>query len=145
MHRTPRRSFGSPAVAFLLALALVLAAACGSGHGKHQLSITLTAPECGGGYDLLGAAVVVTDEHGTIIGSGTATGGYKPPVYSPGSHDSSGGPAPVDASHAGCTVTSQVRVPRATFYSVKVGTHSGRPYSYDDLQKQGWKLVLSLS
>jgi hypothetical protein len=35
-------------------------------------------------------------------------------------------------------------LPKADFYQVKIGTHGGPSYTYDELQSHDWELNLSL-
>src|SRR3954452_3688286 len=56
-----------------MALAALLAlTGCGliGGESKHTMRGTIVSPECGGGYDVESAQVVVDDQAGNIIGTG---------------------------------------------------------------------------
>lgn len=92
---------------------------------KHDITGMLTAPECGGGYDVENASVEVRDEDEKLIGSSTT--GF----------DTSTG--------SGCEVEFTVRgVPKASFYQITIGTHGGPSYSYADMRSNNWHLALSL-
>jgi hypothetical protein len=86
---------------------------------------SLSAPECGSGYEIEYANVEVRDQNDRLIGSAT-TGGDT-------------------ADGFGCEVSFDVDVPKATFYQVTVGTHRGPSYSFEELQAQDFALDLSLS
>jgi hypothetical protein len=92
---------------------------------KHDIKGSLEAPECGGGYDIEGAAVEVRDEKDKLIGAATT------------SFDQS--------SDAGCRVTFTVAdTPKASFYQVTIGTHGGPSYSYNEMKANDWTVSLSL-
>jgi hypothetical protein len=75
---------------------------------------------------LQGAAVIVTDEAGTVIAT-TST-----------SNDTNG-------PGNGCLVEFSLDVPPAEFYTLKIGTHEGPTYSRTDLEEAGWMVSLTLS
>ncbi len=75
---------------------------------------------------LQGAAVLVTDEAGTVIAT-TST-----------SNDTNG-------PGNGCLVEFSVDVPQAEFYTLKVGLHEGPTYSRTDLEEADWMVSLTLS
>ena len=85
---------------------------------------TLTAPECGGGYEITFANVEVRDQNDKLIGS-TTTGG----------NEGSGR----------CSVSFETVVPKATFYQFTIGSHGGPAYTFEEMQDQDWNLDLSLS
>jgi hypothetical protein len=92
---------------------------------RHDMTGTLTASECGGGYDIEFASVSVRNEADKLIGSGS-TGANKSTIGS-------------------CEVTFTVEdVPRADFYQVEIGSHGGPSYSYGEMQQANWDLQLSL-
>ncbi|HYZ12202.1 MAG TPA: hypothetical protein VFA08_01145 [Actinomycetota bacterium] len=92
---------------------------------KHDITGTLSAPECGGGYDIENASVHIRDESDKLIGS-SSTG-----------FDTTSG--------AGCEVAFTVRdVPRASFYQIRIGTHDGPSYSHSEMRSANWDLELAL-
>jgi hypothetical protein len=110
---------------------LVVLAACSSGKSfseishSHTITGTLSAPQCGGGYDIINANVEVRNENDTLIGSATT----------------------VKKADVGgqCTVGFTIpEVPQAKFYSIKIGSHSGPNYSFDQMQQNNWTVDLSL-
>jgi len=105
---------------------VVLAMVIACGRSPRKLSVTVAAPQCGGGYDLENAAVTVRNEKGTVIGTG-ATGRNIAP-----------GPA------AYCQVDATLVVPKASFYQLAIGTHEAPSYSFADLQARGFKVDLNL-
>ncbi len=93
---------------------------------KHTIKGSLTASECGGGFDIENASVEIRDEKDKLIGSGST-----------GFDVSSG---------SGCKVEFTIPdVPKATFYQVTIGTHGGPSYSYQDMKSANWTIDLSLS
>jgi len=88
-----------------------------------QLVATLSAPECGGGYNIENAAVDIRDQNDKLIGA-ASTG--------------------IDEAGPGCKVSFAVAVPKASFYQIKIGTHSGPSYSFDELQSMNFHVDLSL-
>lgn len=91
----------------------------------HDIKGSLTASECGGGFDIEGAAVEIRDEKDKLIGAGST------------SFDQGSG--------VGCRVTFTIPdVPKASFYQVNIGTHGGPSYSYSEMKANGWTLTLSL-
>jgi len=44
-----------------------------------------------------------------------------------------------------CITTFKATVPRALFYQMTIGTHGAPTYSFDEMQKLGWKVTLSLN
>ena len=140
----PSRSTGVSKSIWVLGGAIVLAAAIvggvllftrSSGNPSeeprpshlYKLRGTLEASECGGGYEIEYASVEVRDQNDRIIGSGT-TGG-----------DTGSGLG------GSCVVEFEVNVPKANFYQVKIGSHGGPSYSFEELQAQDFQLDLSLS
>lgn len=115
-------------------VAALLLAACGDGGPNRStppegriIEGTLTAPECGGGYDIEGAPVELRDEKDELIGA-TTTGMNEP-----------------DRGWPNCVVAFTIeQVPRAKFYSLTIGTHDGPSYSYSEMGSFGWKIDLSL-
>ena len=119
---------------FLMIIPLSLA--CGGSHKASaaadgsQLTGSSSAPQCDGGYAIEGAAVTVMDEHNTIIGSGTT------------------GTADVGTANGRdvCVTRFTVQLThRAQFYQVKVGTHGGPTWGYDELKARGFHVDLSLN
>jgi hypothetical protein len=91
----------------------------------HDIKGSLVADECGGGYNIEGAAVDIRDEKDKLIGSATT------------SFDSGSG--------TGCTVNFRIPdVPKASFYQITIGTHGGPSYSYSEMKAAGWSVDLSL-
>lgn len=94
---------------------------------KHTITGSITAPECGGGYDIGGASVEVRDESGKLVGAATTSLG--------------------ETTSTGylCTASFTVPdVPKAKFYDVTIGTHGGPSYTYEEMQRNEWTLELSL-
>jgi hypothetical protein len=119
-----------------LGVATVLAlAACGSSSNApldapaslgNNLSGTLSADECGGGYDIANANVEVRDEADKIIGAGNTSGDT--------------------GSGVGCMVEFAIAdLPDADFYQITIGTHDGPTYTMAELDALNWNLELSLS
>jgi hypothetical protein len=91
----------------------------------HDVKGSLTASECGGGYDIENAAVEIRDEKDKIIGSTTTSSDV--------------------SSAVGCRVTFTVPdVPKASYYQVTIGTHGGPTWSYSVMKANNWNLDLSL-
>jgi hypothetical protein len=78
------------------------------------LTGTITAPECGGGYEIENANVDVRDQNDTLIGA-TTTGLDQ-------------------GTGSGCTTSFSLQVPKATFYQAKIGTLGGPSYTFAELQ-----------
>jgi hypothetical protein len=53
--------------------------------------------------------------------------------------------AALQASDPGCTVLFAIVVPLAACYQVRIGTHDGRAFSFDELQALNFSLDLSLN
>jgi hypothetical protein len=68
----------------------------------HTIDGSLSAPECGGGYEIVNANVEVRDQDNKLIGSTTT--GFD------------------DRDAAQCSVTFTVDVPKADYYQIKIGT-----------------------
>jgi hypothetical protein len=90
----------------------------------YHLTGTLSAPSCDGGYAIENANVFVRNQANEVIGSTTS------------SSDISSG--------YDCEVSFAVDVPSATFYTVKVGTHEGPAWSFQELNARNWQVDLSL-
>ena len=91
----------------------------------HDIKGSLAASECGGGYDIEGAAVEIRDEKDKLIGSATTSFDF--------------------SSGTGCTVNFSVPdVPKASFYQITIGTHGGPSYSYSEMKAASWSVDLSL-
>jgi hypothetical protein len=115
---------------------------------KHTISGTLALNYAGGlafddhdcvgveGYDDIsaGAAVTVTNQSGTIVGTGSLSSGT--------------GSQPIDSGYdddnAICTFRFTVAVPKATFYKIAVSHRDGVTFSYDKLASSDWTAALSL-
>ncbi|MBV9279215.1 MAG: hypothetical protein JOZ41_03960 [Chloroflexi bacterium] len=95
----------------------------------YRLHGSLWAPVCDQGYDIENDDVVVRDQNNHVIGSGTTGANVANP----------------NDITAGCKVRFSVRVPRATFYQLKIGSHDGPTYSFRQLQAKKWTINLSLS
>jgi len=93
-------------------------------HGAHRLVGSISAPECGGGYAIDAATVIVRDDHGAIIGTATTR----------------------DAAMNGdrCLANFGMDLPKARFYQIRIGSHDGPVWSYDDLQGHDWAVFLRL-
>ncbi|MCV0377535.1 hypothetical protein [Microbacterium sp.] len=81
-----------------------------------------------GGYNDInaGAQVVVRSESGAVIGTGTL------------------GEGEMD-SPDGCAFPFTVgRLPNAAFYTIEVANRDGPSYSFDDLEREGWEVRLSI-
>jgi hypothetical protein len=105
---------------------LLVAPSIFSDEQENTLRGQLRAPECGGGYAIENASVEVRDENGTLIGSGFTSSDQ------------------ITAGSA-CRVDFQVDdIPKADFYQVKIGTHGGPSYTYEQLSSQDWFLSLTL-
>ena len=90
---------------------------------RYTIEGELSAPECGGGYDIEFASVDVRDQNDRLIGSGSTSS---------------------DQGGSSCVVRFDVDVPKANFYQIKIGTHGGPSYSFEDLQTNDFELQLSL-
>jgi hypothetical protein len=85
----------------------------------------ITAPSCFGGYAIGNASITIRDESDKIIAVGTTD--------------------QAELKGSGCVATFTVtKVPKAKFYQIKIGTHNGPTYSFEDLQAEGWTLKLFL-
>ena len=91
---------------------------------SFHLTGTLSAPSCDGGYDIEHASIFVRNQSDELIGSSTTSGNT--------------------SSGYGCEVSFAVDVPRANFYTLKIGTHEGPAYSFEEMTSNGWNLSLSL-
>jgi len=92
-----------------------------SKDGKYPLTGTLTAPSCGGGYNLENTDVTIRNEKDEIIASATTS---------------------ASTTTGTCTVKFSVEVPKASFYQLRIGTHGAPTYSFDDLQNLSFNLEL---
>jgi hypothetical protein len=91
----------------------------------YHLTGTLSAPTCDGGYNIEYASIYVRNQSDELIGSGTTTGN-------------------LSSSEYGCEVSFGVDVPKATFYTVRIGSHDGPAYSFEEMTANGWSVSLSL-
>ncbi len=118
--------------AVFAALALASLTGCGgtsAGSADDGDTITgrLTAPRCGGGYDIELEQVVLRNESEDIIATGDTSANLLEPLGTP------------------CVVDFTLKdVPEAEFYTVEIGTHSGPAYSRADLAEQGFATELTL-
>jgi hypothetical protein len=120
------------AVWWLVAAGMVVVIAAGAifafsrinASQHHTLTGTLTAPDCGGGYDVENAAIKVTDENGHTVGAGTTSG---------------------NEAETGCRVSFSLEVGEAKYYDFEIGTHGAPTYSKGDLEAANWHLDLSLT
>jgi hypothetical protein len=87
---------------------------------------TITAPDCFGGFAISNANVTITNERNEIVGA-TATSEC---------HN-------VSTTRTGTSFTLNVK--RAEFYQIKIGTHGGPTYTFDQMQQMGWHLTLTLN
>jgi hypothetical protein len=93
---------------------------------KHTITGSLSATECGGGFDIANASVEIRDETDKLIGAGTTTGNQT-------------------QGAVGCVVNFSIPdVPKAQFYQVTIGSHGGPTYSYGEMKAAGWNLDLTL-
>lgn len=98
-----------------------------SGHSQtYSLSGTFDVNgNCGqGGYSDLteGANVTVKDDTGRIIGNSA-----------------------IKRPNLSCHFTFSVaRLPKASFYSVEISHRGALTFSFDDLQRKGWQVALSV-
>jgi hypothetical protein len=134
----------------LAAVAAAVVAGCGSAapapvsatiHGVFKLrdgsgiSGSTISDSCTGfeGFDDIrhGAQVVVKDQNGTVIGTGTLSSGRTTRKL---------GDVALE-----CTFRFSVSgLPKATFYSIEVSKRGAQQYSYDKLVRSGWNAALSL-
>jgi hypothetical protein len=91
---------------------------------SFHLTGTLSAPTCDGGYNIEYANIYVRNQSDELIGSGTTTGNT--------------------SSGFGCEVSFGIDVPRASFYTLRIGSHDGPAYSFEEMTANGWSLSLSL-
>lgn len=103
----------------------------GSGGGgsspaptSFHITGTLSAPSCDEGYNIEYANIYVRNQSDELIGSGTTTGNT--------------------SSGFDCEVSFDIDVPRASFYTLKIGSHDGPAYSFEEMTANGWSLSLSL-
>ncbi|MBE9216805.1 PASTA domain-containing protein [Plectonema cf. radiosum LEGE 06105] len=85
-----------------------------------------------GGYSDIkgGMSVTVRDGKGNILATGNTESGVRPPG---------------EYSNIQCTFSFNVNnIPKTEFYSVEVGRRGQMNYSYEEMNKQKWELVLSL-
>lgn len=80
----------------------------------------------GGGFSDLraGAQVLIEDGAGDVLASTALASGV--------------------LSVAGCTFTYSAEVPRAEFYKISIGTRDPIVVSYEQMQKDGWKVEKSI-
>ena len=81
----------------------------------------------GGGYDDIraGTQVTVTDEGGTLIGTGQLTGGR--------------------LSLSACRFTYRITdLPEARFYKIEVSHRGGVTHSFSELTSQDWRVASKL-
>jgi hypothetical protein len=92
----------------------------------YDLQGTLSAPECGSGYEITNTSVEIRDQNDRLIGATTTSG---------------------DVSSVGAIqfeVEFATEVPKANFYSIKIGTHGGPAYSFEEMEQNDWDVDLSL-
>lgn len=134
-------------IAALLFVSLFVVA-CSKGESaptSHDLAVELEllqsqagdfGASCSGrsGYDDIhsGASVVVKDENSTIIGTASLGAGKVETVAGLGTGTK-------------CKFRSTVGgLPAAKFYSVEVSHRGSQTYSYEELEKDGWRVELTL-
>ena len=84
-------------------------------------------PQAGYSDIAAGAPVVVRDQAGATVGSGSLSSGAAEP------------------SRRGCAFHFSVNsLPVASSYTVTVGQRGGLPYSYADLKNSGWNVTMGL-
>jgi len=113
----------------------------GSYHGRTGAHLTGTftlftsaqpqakpcTPQAGYSDIAAGAPVVVRDQAGATVGSGSLSSGAAEP------------------SRRGCAFHFSVNsLPVASSYTVTVGQRGGLPYSYADLKNSGWNVTMGL-
>lgn len=120
----------SRTIVAMLALVGGLAACGSSDEGADSapaMDGRLIAPECGGGYDLEDAQVTLRNESDEIIGTATTTSNRVAPLTAP------------------CVVDFSIsEVPKAKFYTIKIGTHAGPAWSAKELASQDFDPELTL-
>lgn len=95
--------------------------------GSRTMKGVLTAPECGGGYDLENSQVILRNEAEEIIGTGQTQVNL------------------LKGLDTLCAVSFEVdEVPDADFYTVEVGTHSGPAWSKAELEALDFSPSLNL-
>jgi hypothetical protein len=90
---------------------------------------TLQAPVCGSGYNIEYANVIVRDENNTVIGNATTS-------------------ANVNSADTSKPCVVQFVVPnlrKAERYQIRIGTHDGPTYTFDELQSRNWTIQLYLN
>jgi hypothetical protein len=70
-------------------------------------------------------SIYVRNQSDELIGSGTTTGD-------------------LSSSELRCEVSFALDVPKATFYTIKIGSHDGPAYSFEEMTANGWSESLSL-
>jgi len=90
---------------------------------------TLQAPVCGSGYNIEYATVIVRDENSTVIGNATTS-------------------ANLNSADTSKPCVVQFVVPnlrKAERYQIRIGTHDGPTYTFDELQANNWTIQLYLN
>lgn len=96
----------------------------------RNITGTITAPDCSGGYNLENANVELKNESGELIGS-ASTGTNKNTGNNP---------------DADCVVNFTIPdVPTAKFYQFHIGTHGAPSYSFAQMDAQSWHVDFTLS
>lgn len=113
-------------VAAVLCLMALASTSCGK--DTRPISGRLSAPECAGGYEIENAEVELRNETNEIIGTGDTSTNL------------------VDMFPTiGCIVEFEINeVPDAKFYSLAIGTHEGPNYSIEELERERWRVNLTL-
>lgn len=105
----------------------------------------LTAPACGGGYAIEGSGVVVRNEQNEVIGSAKTELRVNTADATAEAKARSEGTFRQDSRRWECEVSYSVTLPRAKFYIVKIGSHDGPAYSFDELASRNWRIDSTLS
>jgi len=92
---------------------------------RYRLVGVLSAPECGGGYNIENAQATVRNEKNAVIGTATT------------SDD-------VSDTSSVCTVWFRIGLPKAKFYQLTVGSHGAPVYTFAQLKTMSWKVILVL-
>lgn len=110
-------------------------------------------------YKLESAQVIVKNESGTILATGSTGANARPKPTEPPADEQAdvrqhgligaSKQAVQDEydfalAYDSCLVTFTATVPRANFYQMTIGTHAAPTYSFDQMVQMGWAVSLSL-
>jgi hypothetical protein len=135
----------------VLAMVAGVTATAGATFTLHG---TLQADDCASGSNIENASVEVKNENNKLIGNTTTSLNQFGPLK-PGD-DTAANRAYLKAQDparrnsllaimAYCKVSWAAEVQRAQRYQIKIGTHEGPVYTFDQLQKLNWHLDLNLN